>query len=156
MDIKKESCPHCALWRVLSGWCDENNMVGKRGEIKLQSAIDHHETNANRELREFREGAGTGVAGLPLQTPQWLVRAATPILISFLNKRDQFICISSPLCLMRWVASSRAPAHVPLTPLALAKRVYVYKFRIGEQRAVSSRSCSCAVSIALRALFVCF
>jgi hypothetical protein len=62
MDIKKESHPYYALWRVLSEWCDENK-IGKRGDIKLQSAIDHYETSATKELRDLHEGVGVGVAG---------------------------------------------------------------------------------------------
>jgi hypothetical protein len=48
MNIKKDSHPYSALWRVLSEWCDENR-IGKRGEITLQNAIDHYEENKAKE-----------------------------------------------------------------------------------------------------------
>jgi hypothetical protein len=41
MEIKKESHPYYAMWRVLSEWCDEHK-IGKLGKITLQSAIAHH------------------------------------------------------------------------------------------------------------------
>jgi len=44
MNIKKESHPYYALWRVLSEWCDENK-IGKRGEVTLQSAVEVYEEN---------------------------------------------------------------------------------------------------------------
>jgi hypothetical protein len=44
MEIKKESHPYYAQWRVMSEWCTEN-AVGVRGQITLQSAIDLRKTN---------------------------------------------------------------------------------------------------------------
>ena len=42
MDIKKDSHPYYALWRVLEEWCNENE-VGRCGEVSLQDAIDMYE-----------------------------------------------------------------------------------------------------------------
>ena len=39
MEIKKESHPYYAQWRVMSEWCTEN-AVGIRGQLTLQSAME--------------------------------------------------------------------------------------------------------------------
>jgi hypothetical protein len=47
MDIKTESHPYYALWRVMSEWCTENT-IGVRGAITLQKAIDAREAKKTK------------------------------------------------------------------------------------------------------------
>jgi hypothetical protein len=50
MEIKTESHPYYALWRVMSEWCSEN-AVGALGAITLQSAIDAREAKKAKDAR---------------------------------------------------------------------------------------------------------
>ena len=73
MEIKKESHPYYAQWRVMSEWCTEN-AVGIRGPITLQSAMDLRETNKAEAAaaQEKCEGGEAGAATFPLLNEEQL------------------------------------------------------------------------------------
>jgi hypothetical protein len=60
MEIKKESHPYYAQWRVMSEWCTEN-AVGIRGQITLQSAMELRKTNKAQAAAQ-KKGGEAGVA----------------------------------------------------------------------------------------------
>jgi hypothetical protein len=64
MEIKKESHPYYAQWRVMSEWCTEN-AVGIRGQITLQSAIEFRKTNKAKAAVQKKGGeAGAAISQL--------------------------------------------------------------------------------------------
>ena len=55
MEIKKESHPCYAQWRVMSEWCTEN-AVGIRGQITLQSAMELRKANKDKAVVQKKGG----------------------------------------------------------------------------------------------------
>jgi hypothetical protein len=50
MEIKKESHPYYAQWRVMSEWCTEN-AIGMRGAITLKKAIEVREEKKTNDAQ---------------------------------------------------------------------------------------------------------
>ena len=53
MDIKMESHPYYAQWRVMSEWCAEN-AVGILGDITLENAIDCYKAGVTQEKEDTK------------------------------------------------------------------------------------------------------
>ena len=60
MEIKKESHPYYAQWRIMSEWCTEN-AVGIRGQITLQSAIQLRVSNKAEAAAQEKAGEASAI-----------------------------------------------------------------------------------------------